>query len=135
MQLVCESTRMNYSTSSEFDRELKTLSKKWRSLPNDFKSVKKSLPLLYTIQPDETDENLRMRRDQFFNNKRATILHTTKDGIEIVKMRLDCASLGNKDMLRLVFVYIMQGDTITFIELYSKNDKQREDQVRIKKYL
>jgi hypothetical protein len=126
---------MNYSTSSEFDRELKTLSKKWRSLPNDFKSVKKSLPLLYTIQPDETDENLRMRRDQFFNNKRATILHTTKDGIEIVKMRLDCASLGNKDMLRLVFVYIMQGDTITFIELYSKNDKQREDQVRIKKYL
>ena len=135
MQLVCESTRMNYSTSSEFDRELKTLSKKWRSLPNDFKPVKKSLPLLYTIQPDETDENLRMRRDQFFNNKRATILHTTKDGIEIVKMRLDCASLGNKDMLRLVFVYIMQGDTITFIELYSKNDKQREDQVRIKKYL
>jgi hypothetical protein len=126
---------MNYSTSSEFDRELKTLSKKWRSLPNDFKPVKKSLPLLYTIQPDETDENLRMRRDQFFNNKRATILHTTKDGIEIVKMRLDCASLGNKDMLRLVFVYIMQGDTITFIELYSKNDKQREDQVRIKKYL
>ena len=135
MQLVCESTRMNYSTSSEFDRELKTLSKKWRSLPNDFKPVKKSLPLLYTIQPDETDENLRMRRDQFFNNKRATILHTTKDGIEIVKMRLDCASLGNKDMLRLVFVYIMQGDTITFIELYSKHDKQREDQVRIKKYL
>ncbi len=126
---------MNYSTSSEFDRELKTLSKKWRSLPNDFKPVKKSLPLLHTIQPDETDENIRMRRDQFFNNKRATILHMTKDGIEIVKMRLDCASLGSKDMLRLVFVYIMQGDTITFIELYSKNDKQREDQVRIKKYL
>jgi len=135
MQLACESTRMNYSTSSEFDRELKALSKKWRSLSNDFKPVKKSLPLLYTIQPDETEENLRMRRDQFFNNKRATILHATQDGIEIVKMRLDCASLGNKDILRLVFVYVKYGETIEFIELYSKNDKQREDQSRIKKYI
>jgi hypothetical protein len=126
---------MNYSTSSEFDRELKALSKKWRSLPNDFIPVKKSLPLLYATQPDETEENLRMRRDQFFNNKRATLLHTTEAGIEIVKMRLDCASLGNKDILRLVFVYAKYGETIEFIELYSKNDRQREDQSRIKRYL
>lgn len=126
---------MNYSTSSEFDKELKTLSKKWRSLPSDFVPVKKSLPLLYAVQPDETEENLRIRRGQFFNNKRATILHTKEDGIEIIKMRLDCASLGNKDILRLVFVYAKYGETIEFIELYSKNEKQREDQSRIKKYL
>jgi len=126
---------MNYSTSSEFDRELKTLSKKWRSLPKDLITVKKTLPLLYIIQPDETEESLRLRRDQFFNNKRATIIRTTKDGIEIVKMRLDCASLNNKDILRLIFVFANYGETIEFIELYSKNDKQREDQSRIKKYL
>jgi len=125
---------MNYSASSEFDSELKALSKKWRSLPNDFIPVKKSLPLLYAVQADETEENLRARRAQFFNNKRATILHTNEAGIEIVKMRLDCASLGNKDILRLVFVYAREGNAIKFIELYSKNDKSREDLNRIKKY-
>lgn len=135
MQQVYESMRMNYSTSSEFDRELKTFSKRWRSLPNDFVPVKRSLPLLYAIQPNETEESLRLRRDQFFNNKRATILYTTKDGTEIVKMRLDCVSLGNKDILRLVFVYAKYGETIEFIELYSKNDKKREDQSRINAYL
>ncbi len=124
---------MNYSTSSEFDSEFKSLSKRWRSLPSDFIPVKKSLPLLYAAQADETEENLRVRRDQFFNNKRATILHTSEAG-EIVKMRLDCASLGNKDMLRLVFVYVREGNTIKFIELFSKNDKSREDVNRIKRY-
>lgn len=126
---------MNYSSSSEFDRELKSLAKKWRSLYDDFKPVKKTLPLLYVQQDHETDEEFRVRRDQFFNNKRATILQTTEEGKELVKMRLDCASLGGKDILRLVFVYVRDGDTLTFIELFSKNDKKREDAHRIKKYL
>jgi hypothetical protein len=37
--------------------------------------------------------------------------------------------------LRLVFVAIVNADTVTFIEIYSKNDKSREDAQRVKKYL
>jgi hypothetical protein len=126
---------MNFNTSSEFDRELKRFSKSWPSLKTDFTPVYKTLPLLYAVLENETDIDLRLRRSNFFNNKRATLLHTIGAGVEVVKMRLDCKSLGNKDVLRLVFVYIQNGDTIEFIELYSKTEKSREDQQRIKKYL
>ena len=126
--------RMNFSTTPEFDRELKRFKKSWPSLDTDFDSVYKTLPLLYTLQDNEIDADLKIRRDGFFNNKRATILHPNQDGSEVVKMRLDCVSLGNKDILRLVFVYVKSDDKTNFIELYSKKDKQREDQSRIKKY-
>ncbi|HEV7951759.1 MAG TPA: hypothetical protein VGO98_00060 [Candidatus Saccharimonadales bacterium] len=125
---------MNFSSTPEFDKELKTLKKKWRSLPDDIDLVKKALPLLYKLQDDESGVELQLRRDQFFNNKRAAILQST-DGKEVVKMRLDCASLGNKDAARLVFICIKSEDTITFTELYSKSDKNREDTARIKKYI
>lgn len=125
---------MNFSTTAEFDSELKKLSKKWRSLKTDFGPIYKTLPLLYSLQGGEKDDDLQFRRDGFLNNKRATILRTDNVA-EVVKVRLDCASLGGKDILRLVFVYIKNVETITFVELYSKNDKQREDQSRIKKYI
>lgn len=126
---------MNFSSTPEFNRELKTLSKKWRSLPNDIEVAKKTLPLMYQLQNNETPDVLQMRRDGFFNNKRATVLQTTDDGKEVVKMRLDCVSLGSKDIVRLVFVCVKSADTIMFVEIYAKNIKQREDQSRIKKYL
>ncbi len=128
---------MIFSTAPEFDRELKNFTKKWRSLKTDFDSVYKTLPRLYEIQPKETVDELKQRRLEFFNNKRATILNDAVAGKELVKMRLDCASLGDKDMLRLVFVfvYIKIAGEIKFIEIFSKNEKSREDIRRIQKYL
>lgn len=126
---------MNFSTSPEFDRDLKSLIKKWRSLADDFIPVKKTLPLLYSVQADETEADFRARRAQFFNNKRATILQTTDNGNEVVKMRLDCVSLGNKNVLRLIFVYIKKGDEVVFVELFTKNDKNREDSRRFSRYV
>jgi hypothetical protein len=126
---------MNYNSTPEFDKELKKLTKDWRSLPKDLELVKKTLPLLYVLQSDESATALQLRHVQFFRTKRATILKTTDDGKEVVKMRLDCMSLGNKDMVRLVFVCVQDAHTITFIELYAKNKKENEDQARIKKYL
>lgn len=123
---------MNYSQTSEFERELKAFAKKWRSIPDDLKKVQVLIENLY-IKQKEVD--LEAYREGIFNNKRAAILQVTDDGREVVKMRLDCASLGSKDILRLIFVYVKQGDTVTFIELYAKNDKSREDVRRISKYL
>jgi mRNA-degrading endonuclease RelE of RelBE toxin-antitoxin system len=128
---------MNYNFTPEFSKELKKLAKDWRSLPSDLELAKKALPLLYVLQGDEPEAALQLRREQFFLTKRATILTKTDDGKEVVKMRLDCASLGNKDMVRIVFVAIRDLGNITFIELYAKNskNKDREDQARIKRYL
>jgi hypothetical protein len=126
---------MNYSSIPEFDRELKGFAKKWRSIPSDLEVAKKTLPLLFEQQGDESLDTLQGRRDAFFNNKRATILSTREDGTQVIKMRLDCASLGSKDIVRLVFVFILSHNSLTFIELYSKNDKQREDATRIRQFI
>ena len=122
---------MNYSEDSEFKKEFKRFSRKWRSLPQDLKIAKNVLETLYSTS-DEYDAT--KAHKAFFNGKRATILHTSST-YEIVKMRLDCASLGNKNLLRLIFTFVHTERGITFIELYSKNEKPREDESRIKKYL
>lgn len=55
--------------------------------------------------------------------------------VEVIKMRLDVQSLGASDKARLIFVAVRDKQSITFIELYAKNEKAREDTTRIKKHL
>jgi hypothetical protein len=124
---------MNFDQTDEFKKELKRLQKKWRSLPNDLNDAQKLIEDLYVTQ--DGDDKLIEYRTAFFNGKRAAILSSLDDGREVVKMRLDCASLVGSDKMRLVFVAIRSEDTILFIELYTKNEKAREDVNRIKRYL
>ncbi|MCL2869924.1 hypothetical protein FWF48_03940 [Candidatus Saccharibacteria bacterium] len=122
---------MNYDEDSEFSKEFKRFAKKWRSLPNDIKDAKLLIEKMYTPQ-DKV--NIKEYKKSLFNSKRATILHNS-DTCEVVKMRLDCAALGNKELLRLIFVFVCTENGVTFIELYAKNDKSREDEKRIRKYI
>ncbi|MDR1797691.1 MAG: hypothetical protein LBR44_09720 [Clostridiales Family XIII bacterium] len=122
---------MNFEFAPEFEKEVKALGKRWRSLPKDIENVKPFIESLYT---EQEGVSLEEHRTAFFNNKRATILHRTDCG-EAVKMRLDCVSLGQKDIVRLIFVFIKEGDTVTFVELFSKQDKPREDERRLGRYL
>ena len=122
---------MIFECASEFLRELKALSKKWPSLPEDLAAAKPIIEALYTDQPEVDRTAL---RNKFFNNARATIL-TSTDSYELVKMRLDCVSLGNKHSLRIVFISYTTKGSIFFLELFSKTDKAREDGKRINKYL
>jgi hypothetical protein len=122
---------MNFNHTPEFTRDLKKLAKKWRSLPDDLQRAQLIIRRLYVDAPDVNRNEL---RKAFFNNKQATIL-TSDESFEVVKMRLDCASAGSRNMLRLVFVYVCVGDEVTFVELFSKNDKNREDAHRYRPYI
>lgn len=123
---------MNFEQSLEFQKDLKRLSKKWRSLPNDIESAKQYIsPLYMQMAPDVIVEEYRRN---FFAGKNAAILHTD-DGLEVIKMRLDVADLGRNDKIRIIFVAVKTKLTITFIELYAKNEKAREDARRFKKYI
>jgi hypothetical protein len=121
---------MNFNHAPEFARDLKRLARKWRSLPDDLQRAQLIIRRLYVDTPDVNRNEL---RKAFFNNKQATIL-TRGESFEVVKMRLDCSSAGSKNMLRLVFVYVCVGDEVTFVELFSKNDKSREDIRRYRPY-
>ena len=121
---------MNFEQTDEFKKELKAFSKKWRSLPDDLEKLMLVLPALYPERRDAEFDNF---RESFFANKKAAVIKITLQDAEAVKIRLDCRSLGNKSILRVI--YIRNRHTITFVELYSKNEKAREDSKRLQSYL
>lgn len=122
---------MNFEQTPEFQKDLKRLSKKWRSLPGDVKAAQRDITPLY-IEQDGVD--IVRLREAFFGGYKAAILTTTATA-EVVKMRLDVADLGVSDKVRIIFIAIKSHGKVTFIELYAKNEKPREDKARIKKYL
>jgi len=123
---------MNFSETPEFKKEVKKLAKRWRSIPEDIEAVKMYILPLY--EQLTADVDVTEYRREFFAGRKAAILKTN-DSAEVIKMRLDVASIGRNDKVRIIFVAIRTTETITFIELYAKNDKDREDEKRIKKYI
>ena len=123
---------MNFSETPEFKKEVKHFAKKWHSIPDDINAVQQYILPLY-VQMD-AGVDIGQYRQKFFNGKTATILYSNTD-TEVVKMRLDVIDLGRNDKVRLVFIAIRNKDEILLTEIYAKNEKSREDQKRIKKYL
>lgn len=122
---------MNFRETPEFKKDIKRLSKKWRSIPADVDAVKPYILPLYMQQTDELSAN--EYRQAFFSGKVATILYSQGD-VEVVKMRLDVADLGRSDKVRIIFIAVKTKNEIVFVELYAKNDKEREDPNRYKPY-
>lgn len=122
---------LNFDETPEFQKDIKALAKKWRSIPSDLERAKVAITPLYAPVKGIDIAEL---RNAFFSTNRATILKSG-DGYEVVKMRFDCASLGNDKRTRLVFIALVENSTIRFIELYAKSGKEREDIKRINKYI
>jgi len=110
---------MNFKEADEFKRDFKRISKKYRSLPEDFARFK----MLISIAP-------------LGINKHFAVLYKDKK-LEIVKARLSCRVL-KKFLLRIIYAYHNKTNEIEFIgfiELYSKNEQARESKHRIWQYL
>jgi len=120
---------MNFDQTPEFNKELKKFGKKWRSLAADLEVLQKALTTLYLGANGISAEHI---RQAFLATKKGAVLQAVSKTSEVVKVRLDCADL-NKDLLRLTF--IRSGQLIMLVELYAKNQKSREDQARLRKYL
>ncbi len=114
-----------FSTLPEFDKDLKRLLKKYRSLTSDLEDVKTILKVRPSEKPPFSFE---------INNL----------GIEtcIIKVKkIACDSLKGRGVnsgLRLIYANFPeeqlpaeQPGKIIFIELYHKNDKENEDKKRI----
>lgn len=120
---------MNYSRVPEFKKDAKALKKRVRSLEGDLERAKHLIEVLYGRHDAEQTEF----KKRFLAGKKATIL--TKTGaVEVVKMRLDTDTDSYRGKLRLVFAVAVDRAEVSFIELYSKNDKPREDQRRLRRY-
>lgn len=109
---------MPFEALSEFERDLKKLLKKYRSLNSDLEDVK----IILRIKPDD-------RNPFSFRIDNLGILTC------VIKVKkITCDSLKGRGVnsgLRLIYAYFPNDKKIVFIELYHKNDKENEDRQRI----
>lgn len=109
---------MSFDELTEFERDLKNLLKRYRTLRDDLSIVKKVLE----VMPDERPpfsfriENLGLK---------TCVVKVKKIACKALKGR------GVNSGLRLIYAYFPDEQKITFIELYHKNDKDNEDKKRI----
>lgn len=109
---------MTFEELNEFRKDLKKLLKKYRSLNDDLKIVKKVL----RVEPKERPP-FSFRIDGL--------------GIEtcVIKVKkIACKSLKGRGVntgLRLIYAHFEEEQRIVFVELYHKNIKENEDRERI----
>lgn len=109
---------MIFEELSEFQKDLKGLLKKYRTLNDDLRVIKQVL----TIAPDA-------RPPISFR-----INDLTLETCVIKVKKIACKSLKGRGVdsgLRLIYAYFKDQEKIIFVELYHKNDKENADKTRI----
>ena len=112
---------MEFHELSEFTKEIKKLSKKYKTLRDDLDIVKKVL----TINPTE--------RPPF---------SFRIDGLGVENCIIKVKKIASKSFkgkgvnsgFRIVYAHFEKENKISFIEIYHKSNKNIEDKERIKKY-
>lgn len=109
---------MEFDNLPEFEKDLKQLLKKYRTLNGDLDEV-------ITIKKKKPDERppFSFRIDNL--GLETCIIKVKKIACKALKGR------GVNSGLRLVYAHFEKEQRITFIELYHKNDKENEDRKRI----
>ncbi len=100
----------------EFAKELKRLTKKFRTLPSDLEVFEGVL----SIEPTGIGANF-------------TIVHHAENCL-IVKARLASRSLQGDRAFRVVYAYHPDRIQFMYIELYHKGEKENEDRERYRRY-
>lgn len=112
---------MIFDELTEFQKDMKFLLKKYRTLNEDLEVVRKVLE----VTPDERSpfsfriENLGLS---------TCIIKVKKIACKALKGR------GVNSGLRLIYAYFPDEQKIIFAELYHKNDQENEDRKRITTY-
>lgn len=109
----------------EFDKDLKILNKKFKTLKDDLDIFK--------------EKQLRLFHKLGIDNK--GIVQISNLGIEYPKIykarKFACRALkgkGSASGIRVIYTYFEDEDCVEFIEIYYKGDKQIEDRERILKH-
>lgn len=108
---------VQFEEGNQFKKELKTLTKTYRSLPEDLKVFKKVLEKF----PEGNSQN-------------NFILLNTTNNIKSIKARLYSSNTKNK-LFRIVYSYFKNQNKITFIELFSKNNKENHNIERLNDFI
>ena len=109
---------MTFNELVEFNKDLKNLLKKYRTLNDDLEVVKKVLEVTPQERPPFS-----FRIDNL--GLETCVIKVKKIACKALKGR------GVNSGLRLIYAHFESEQKITFIELYHNNDKENEDKPRI----
>lgn len=117
---------ITYKSTSGFDKDLKRLLKKFRTLEDDIEVAKKNAIELFHL----------MNID---NNSVEPIPNFCSDELKVYKIKkFACKALkgrGVQSGIRIIYAYYVSTNTVDFIEMYFKGESENEDKEKIKKYL
>ena len=112
---------MNFECLDEFQKDLKRLLKRFRTLEDDLETLKKYLCVLPSASPPTS-----------------FLINSIASQHEIVKIKkFSCKSLkgrGSNSGMRVVYAFHKEEQKIVFVEMYFKGDQENEDRDRIRKY-
>lgn len=111
---------MTFDELTEFEKDLKSLLKKYRTLNDDLDVVKQVLAVAPDARPPFS-----FRIDNL--GLETCVIKVKKIACKALKGR------GVNSGLRLIYAYFESEAKIVFVELYHKNDKENENKQRILK--
>lgn len=117
---------ITYKSTSGFDKDLKRLLKKFRTLEDDIEVAKKNaIELFHSLKVD--------------NNSVELIPNFCSDEVKICKIKkFACKVLKGRDVqsgIRVTYAYYVSTHTVDFIEMYFKGESENKNKERIKEYL
>lgn len=126
--------QISYKETQEFKKDFKRLLKKFRSLEEDFEFAKIASIEPYHIGILENGVWLKKEINSIF-----PIPNFCTEELKICKLKkFACKALkgrGVKSGVRITYAFYVKTNSIDFIEIYFKGEKEMEDKERIKTYL
>ena len=117
---------ITYKNTSGFEKDLKRLLKKFRTLEDDIQVAKKNAIELFHIKNID-------------NNSVEPIPNFCTDELKVCKIKkFACKALkgcGVQSGIRIIYAYYTLTNTVDFIEMYFKGESENEDKEKIKDYL
>lgn len=117
---------ISYKNTSGFEKDLKNLLKKYRTLKSDIEIAKKNAIELYHIEKIDNDS---VEPIPSFCSEEIKICKLKKFACKALKGR------GVKSGIRIIYAFYALTNSVEFIEIYFKGESENEDRRRIKDYL
>jgi len=118
--------KIEYNAINLFQKDLKRLLKKYRTLEGDLETAKRNAIELYHLKHID---NRSVFPIPDFCNEAILVCKIKKFACKALKGR------GSKSGIRIIYAYHVAISKVEFIEIYFKGEKENEDRERIKDYL
>lgn len=121
-----KTTKIEYSETDSFRKDLKKLLKRFNTLESDLAVAKTDAIELYHVRRLDNRSVFLMPG---FCTEQIRVCKIKKFACRALKNR------GARSGIRVIYAFHVEAMKVCLIEMYFKSDQENEDQVRIKEYL